>query len=615
MSTAVVPETAGEDLTRWPLIQQVSSPQELRRVPGYLLPELASQIRDFLIEKVCATGGHLGVNLGVIELTLALHRVFDSPRDPLVFDVGHQIYVHKIVTGRAHEFGTLRRGGGLSGYAARGESAHDWVENSHASTALSYADGLANGFQTLRRTDRTVVAVIGDGGLTGGLAWEGLNNLAVRAHRPVVVVVNDNGRSYDPTVGGVAAHLRALRSAETGTVSLFEQFGLTYLGPVDGHDVGAVESALRQARGLRRTAVVHVVTEKGLGYPPAELDRTDRLHAIGVLDPHTGQPTRPPRRSWTTVFGEELERLADRRTDIVCVTAAMLQPVGLRRFARAHPDRVFDVGIAEQHAVCSAAGLAMSGLHPVVAVYSTFLNRAFDQMLLDVALHGLAVTFVVDRAGITGPDGASHHGLWDTGLLGLVPGMRVAAPRDTARLRELLREALDHDGPTAVRIPKVTAGEDIPAISEVAGLDVLSQGPHRGDVLIVCAGVTAEIGLAAAALVEKAGHHVTVVDPRWVHPVPPPLVHLAGRHRAVVTVEDTVVTGGLGAGLVHHLAAIGSTVSVRTVGVDRQFLRHGTRDDLLAASGICPDRVAATAVEVLATTPPPDAAREGRNLP
>ncbi|ASF12199.1 1-deoxy-D-xylulose-5-phosphate synthase [Nocardia brasiliensis NBRC 14402] len=571
----------------WPLLAAAASPRRLRAIPARDIPELCSQIRDFLIEHVCATGGHLGVNLGVVELSVALHRVFDSPREPIVFDVGHQSYVHKILTGRAEQFTSLRQREGLSGYPNRGESEHDWVENSHASTALSYADGLANAYR--RDPDsrgRTVVAVIGDGALTGGLAWEGCNNLAARPDRPIVVVLNDNGRSYDSTVGGIARHLTLLRRGEDNG-SLFEQLGLDYLGPVDGHDVAAVEHALRCARDRARTVVVHVITEKGRGYEPAENDAADRMHAIGVLDRHTGRPVTAAGTSWTSIFGAELLALAAARPDIVCVTAAMLQPVGLREFARLYPDRIFDVGIAEQHAACSAAGLAMGGLHPIVAIYSTFFSRAFDQVLMDVALHQLPVTFVLDRAGITGPDGPSHHGMWDTGLLSLVPGLRTAAPRDPTRLRELLREAVAQPGPTALRIPKATAGKDIPALSRMDGLDIL----HRSSgqllqVLLICAGVVASQCLQAATQLEEQGYGVTVIDPRWVDPIPAALTHMAARHDLAVTVEDGSISGGIGTNLLQAAARAGITTPIRSRGLERRFLLPGGRTELLAESGI-----------------------------
>ncbi|MGN6245529.1 MAG: 1-deoxy-D-xylulose-5-phosphate synthase, partial [Motilibacteraceae bacterium] len=437
------------------LLPRIGEPADVRALPAEQLPRLAAEIRELLVESVSEHGGHLGSNLGVVELCIALHRTFHSPRDAIVWDTGHQAYVHKLLTGRHAGFATLREPGGLSGYPSRAESEHDWVENSHASTALSYADGLAKAAALQGATGgarRHVVAVVGDGSLTGGMAWEALNNLGAAPDRPVVVVLNDNGRSYAPTVGAVAEHLATLRDpVRDGTGStVFEQLGFAYLGPVDGHDVEAVEAALSRARDLGRPVVVHAWTVKGKGHLPAETDEADCLHAVSArpaAGPRPSAATRVGRRpaaliGWTDVVAEELARIGDERPDVAAVTAAMLRPTGLHPLACGHPDRVFDVGIAEQHAVASAAGMALGGLHPVVCVYATFLNRAVDQVLLDVAMHRLPVTFVLDRAGVTGSDGPSHHGMWDVSLLGVVPGMRLAAPRDEASLRELLGEAV-----------------------------------------------------------------------------------------------------------------------------------------------------------------------------
>lgn len=445
------------------LLESVNGPADLKRMSVEDLGELAAEIRDFLVDKVRRAGGHLGPNLGVVELTLALHRVFDSPRDAIVWDVGHQAYVHKIVTGRAAGFDRLRQTGGVTGYPSRAESEHDWVESSHASSGLSYVDGLAKAF-ALGDGERHAVAVVGDGALTGGMCWEALNNIAAHRERPVVIVINDNGRSYSPTIGGLADHLAALRlqpgyerlldggreilkhtpvvgrpiyaalhAAKAGLKdalspqAMFSDLGLKYLGPVDGHDQVALEKALQSAKAFGGAVIVHVVTEKGHGYAPAVNHEHDQMHQTDPIDPETGlPPVKGP--SWTGVFGDELAKIGAEREDVVAITAAMLRSTGLDKFAEAFPDRWYDVGIAEQHAVTSAAGLAMGGLHPVVAIYSTFLNRAFDQVLMDVALHRQPVTLVLDRAGITGPDGPSHHGMWDLSLLGMVPGMRVAAP-------------------------------------------------------------------------------------------------------------------------------------------------------------------------------------------
>ncbi|MBC2878035.1 MULTISPECIES: 1-deoxy-D-xylulose-5-phosphate synthase [Streptomyces] len=585
-----------------PLLASVTGPEALRTLPAEALPALAEDIRRYLVTTVCASGGHLGPSLGVVELTIALHRVFHSPRDSVLFDIGHQAYVHKLLTGRQKGFEQLRRAGGLSGYCCRAESEHDLIENSHASTALSYADGLAKARALAGERDRAVVAVIGDGALTGGMAWEALDNIGAAPERPVIVVLNDNGRSYSPTTGAVATRLAALRAPGPHPAGndVFAAHGLACLGPVDGHDIPAVEEALRQARALGRPAVVHVVTVKGKGYPFAEADEADCFHAVGVIDPVTGRtrataapPVRQP-GSWTDVFGQELLALAEQRPDLVAVTAAMLRPTGLHPMAVAHPGRVFDVGIAEQHAVTSAAGLAMGGLHPVVAVYATFLNRAFDQVLMDVALHRLPVTLVLDRAGITGPDGPSHHGMWDISLLALVPGLRVAAPRDTTRLKELLREAVaTDDGPTALRLPKAPAGPDLEALARMDGVDVLHRSAGRSlDVLLVSAGLTAGAAVAAARqLEEDEGIGSTVVDPRWITPVNRALVHLAARHHLTVTVEDNTRTGGFGNLLAQACADAAVTTPVRCLGLPRAFLPHGTRADLLADAGLDADGI------------------------
>ncbi|MEU0845233.1 1-deoxy-D-xylulose-5-phosphate synthase [Streptomyces sp. NPDC005962] len=581
------------------VLSSVLGPQQLKELPPDQLPALASEIRDFLIEHVCATGGHLGPNLGVVELTIALHRVFDSPTDRIVFDTGHQSYVHKILTGRQAAFSTLRAAGGLSGYPMREESPHDHVENSHAATALSYADGMARAQRLAGEDHRHVVPVIGDGALTGGLAWESMNNLA-RSEGRVVAILNDNGRSYDPTVGGLADHLTALRNGRHRGPNLFENLGFAYLGPVDGHDIAAVEEACRLAAGLDRPVVVHCVTQKGLGYAPAEQDEADRMHGIGVIDPATGRPRSGGSPSWTGTFGEELVNIAAERPEVVALTAAMLRPVGLHRFSQRFPDRVFDVGIAEQHAVTSAAGLAMGGLHPVVCLYATFLGRAADQVMMDVALHGLPVTFVLDRAGVTGPDGASHHGMWDLSLLGGVPGMRVASPRDTVQLAELLREAVDtHDGPTALRFPKGSAGPEVPALTRMDGLDVLHRSRSQPlDVLLVSSGVLASPALQAAELLADHGIGVTVVDPRWLLPVNPTLVHLASRHRLVISLEDGTRAGGVGSALAQACTDARVWTPVHTMGLPHEFLSHGERPAILAEHGLTGESIAETALSL-----------------
>ncbi|MFI6638860.1 1-deoxy-D-xylulose-5-phosphate synthase [Streptomyces sp. NPDC050504] len=592
----------------YPMLTEVEGPEALRTLSYEALGALADEIRALLVEKVTAVGGHLGPNLGVVELTLALHRVFASPRDTLLFDTGHQTYVHKLLTGRAALFDGLRQRDGLSGYPSGAESAHDVIENSHASTALSYADGLAKARGLTGETDRAVVAVIGDGALTGGMAWEAMNNIGAHRDRPVVVVLNDNERSYAPTVGALADHLQRLRGERsmqdwlTGNGrssgvptplpvadSLFELLGFGYVGPVDGHHLPSVEEALRVAKAAGRPVVVHVVTVKGKGYAPAETDRAERMHAVGVLDPATGRPRTPGGApTWTRVFGDELVRVGEARRDLVAVTAAMPGPTGLGGFRDRFPERFFDVGIAEQHAVTSAAALAMAGLHPVVAVYATFLGRAFDQVLMDVALHRLPVTFVLDRAGITGPDGPSHHGMWDLTILGAVPGMRVAVPRDADRLRELLGEAVAHgSGPTALRFPKAAVDTPVPALHRTGPVDVLYESGVR-DVLLVAVGPLAGAALDAARQLAARGIGVTVADPRWVLPVPPELTVLAARHRLVVTVEDNTRSGGAGTAVARALSDAGSTVPVRVLGLPGRFTPHGTRAELLAAAGLHP---------------------------
>ncbi|MGW5354424.1 1-deoxy-D-xylulose-5-phosphate synthase [Streptomyces sp. NPDC004031] len=613
------------------LLESVTCPDDLKALPDGRLDELAADIRHFLVQAVARTGGHLGPNLGVVELTIALHRVFDSPRDRILFDTGHQSYVHKLLTGR-QDFSKLRAKGGLSGYPSRAESEHDVIENSHASTVLGWADGLAKANELKRRDDH-VVAVIGDGALTGGMAWEALNNIAAARDRPLVIVVNDNERSYAPTIGGLANHLATLRTTDgyerfltwgkqvvqqTPVIGqqlyeslhgakkgfkdafapqgMFEDLGLKYLGPIDGHDVAAVESALRRAKRFHGPVVVHCLTEKGRGYPAAEQDEADHFHAVGAMDPATLTPLSPSAGpSWTSVFGDEMLALGADRPDVVAVTAAMLQPVGLGKFAAAYPERVFDVGIAEQHAATSAAGLATGGLHPVVAVYATFLNRAFDQVLMDVALHRCGVTFVLDRAGVTGVDGASHNGMWDMSILQVVPGLRIAAPRDADQLRAQLREAVDvEDAPTVVRFPKETAGAPLPALERVGGTDVLHRPAegHAEDVLLVAVGALAGCGVAAAELLAGRRIGVTVVDPRWVKPVDPALPALAARHRMVAVVEDNGRAGGVGSAVAQALRDAGVDVPVRDFGIPQQFLAHAKRGELLADLGLTPSEIA-----------------------
>jgi 1-deoxy-D-xylulose-5-phosphate synthase len=616
------------------LLESIGSPRDLRGLDDRQLGELAQEIRDFLVERCSRTGGHLGPNLGVVELTLAVHRVFDSPHDPVVFDTGHQSYVHKMLTGRRDGFDRLRQEGGLSGYPSRAESEHDWVENSHASTALSYADGLAKA-AAIRGEQRHVVAVVGDGALTGGMAYEALNNIAAGQDRSLVIVVNDNGRSYTPTVGGVADHLTSLRtdpryekvlelvkSRLTRTPmlgnatydvlhgikkglkdvlapqGLFEDLGLKYVGPIDGHDRAAVEAALEQAKGFGGPVIVHTVTRKGEGYHAAECHEADLFHSPGPFDVLTGEQAPKP-RSWTKVFSEALVGLGERRDDVVAITAAMMHPTGLDGFAARFPDRTFDVGIAEQHATTSAAGLAMGGLHPVVAVYATFLNRAFDQVLMDVALHRCGVTFVLDRAGVTGDDGPSHNGMWDMSVLQVVPGLRLAAPRDGTRLGELLGEASEvSDAPTVLRFPKGPVTDDIPAVERVGGVDVIARGARR-DVLLVGVGAMVERCVEVAEQLGSRGVGVTLVDPRWVKPVDPALVTMASEHRLVVSVEDNGRVGGCGASLAQILTDAGVGTPVRVHGIPQEFLQHAKRATILERVGLgVPDLVSSVTDEL-----------------
>ncbi|MFJ2061404.1 1-deoxy-D-xylulose-5-phosphate synthase [Streptomyces sp. NPDC087908] len=592
------------------LLRDIAGPKALAGLTLGELERLATEIRELLVQSVTLTGGHLGPNLGVVELTLALHRVFDSPHDRILFDTGHQVYTHKLLTGR-QDFSRLRAEDGLSGYASRSESEHDVIENSHASTALSWADGLAKAHQ-VSNDGRRVVAVIGDGALTGGMAWEALNNIGGAADRPIVIVLNDNGRSYDPTVGALAEHLAGLARMDApgpGEPStraggnLFEHLGLRYIGPVDGHDIAAVEHALRQAGELRGPVIVHCLTRKGHGYAPALADEADRMHAVSAA--------RPPRQgpggradTWTSVFSREMVRIGDERSDVIGLTAAMLGPVGLRAFAEAFPDRVFDAGIAEQHTVTSAAGLSMAGLHPVVAVYATFLNRAFDQFLMDVALHRCGVTFVLDRAGVTGDDGPSHNGVWDMSLLQVVPGVRIAAPRDADRLREELREAVVvRDAPTVVRFPKGHVGEPIPPLGRIGGMDVLRQPMEAAaDVLVVAVGAMAATCLDVADLLLSRGISATVVDPRWVVPVDAALPELARSHRLVVTVEDNSRASGVGAAVAQALQDADVDVPMRTFGLPAFFPEHAPRERVLAAAGLTPPVIADAVLRVLKTT-------------
>ncbi len=619
------------------LLQRIRDPRDVRAMSGEELPALAQEIRAFLVEKVSATGGHLGPNLGVVELTIALHRVFHSPQDVIVWDTGHQAYVHKILTGRAGGFDRLRQHGGLSGYPSRAESMHDVIENSHASTALAYADGLAKAWEHRGLLGQQhVVAVIGDGGLTGGMAWEALNNIA-GSDRQVVIVVNDNERSYSPTIGGLAHHLSTLRTTQgyerfmswgkrvlnrtplvghpiygalhgmkkglkdiVAPQGMFEDLGLKYVGPVDGHDIAELEHALRRAKDFDGPVIVHAITSKGRGYMPAEQDEADRFHGVGVIDPDTGKPLTAGGPTWTGAFADELVRVGHERSDVVAITAAMLGPTGLDRFASAFPSRTYDVGIAEQHAATSAAGLAFGGLHPVVALYATFLNRAFDQVLMDCALHNAGVTFVLDRAGVTGDDGPSHNGMWDMSMLQVVPGLRLAAPRDEPTLRRALREAVAvSDAPTVIRFPKGALGPVLDPVRVLDGLDVLADAAAP-DVLLVSVGAFGAMAIEVAERLRAQGIGARVVDPRWVKPVPAGIVEQARQVRLVVVLEDGIRTGGVGAAVSQAMRDAGIDVPVRNMGIPERFLDQGKRAEVLVYCGLTAQEVSRQVVEAVA---------------
>ena len=610
------------------MLDEIHGPQDLAKLNYEELDQLSAEIRDFLIKKVSKSGGHLGPNLGVVELTLAIHRIFKSPKDVILFDTGHQSYVHKIVTGRASGFEKLRQKGGVSGYPNRAESEHDVIENSHASTSLSWAEGIARGFKLKGETDRTVVVVVGDGALTGGMAWEALNNIASSDDLNLVIVVNDNERSYSPTIGGLATYLSTLRTTSgyekflewgkgvlertpvvghpiyetlhgvkkgikdiVAPQGMFEDLGLKYYGPIDGHNIEALEQALIHAREFGAPVIVHAITEKGRGHLPAVNDEAEKFHAVGIVDPETGTPIKKAQNSWTSVFSDELVEIGGQREDIVAITAAMLGPTGLDKFQEKFPNRTFDVGIAEQHAVASAAGIAFAGLHPVVCVYSTFLNRAFDQLLLDVGLHKAGVTFILDRSGITGDDGPSHNGVWDLALTGIVPNLKVAAPRDGSRLKELLRESLEiSDTPSVVRFPKGEVNEDIPAFEKRNGIDVLYRG-ESADVLLISVGAMAAVCVEAASQSYHEGVGVTVVDPRWVKPLPRELATLANRYKSVVVVEDGIKHGGIASTLSEMFREEGLTIPIHSIGIPLEYLEHAKRNEILTELGITSQQI------------------------
>jgi 1-deoxy-D-xylulose-5-phosphate synthase len=616
------------------VLESLKGPSDLKALSPSALNELSEEIRQFLITKVSKTGGHLGPNLGVVELTIAIHRTFDSPRDVVLFDTGHQSYVHKILTGRADQFDGLRQRGGIAGYPNRRESDHDVIENSHASTALSWGDGISRGFSLTGQDDRHVVVVVGDGALTGGMSWEALNNIAAAQDRNLIIVVNDNERSYSPTIGGLATYLSTLRVtqgyerfldwgkevlAKTPVVGtpifetlhgvkkgikdivapqgMFEDLGLKYLGPIDGHDITAMENALNRAKEFGEPVLIHCITEKGRGHKPAVADTAEKFHAVGVVDPETGAPLAKSATSWTNIFSEELVNAGRERADIVAITAAMLGPTGLDKFEKEFPDRTIDVGIAEQHAVTSAAGLAFAGIHPVVAVYSTFLNRAFDQVLMDVALHKAGVTFVLDRAGITGDDGPSHNGVWDLALTGIVPTLHVAAPRDGARLRETFRESLEiSDAPSLVRFPKGAVPKDIPAFERRDGVDVLYRG-ESADVLLISIGSMAAIAVEAASQAYREGVGVTVIDPRWVKPLPASLISMAQRYKSVVVLEDGIRHGGIASSISEMFREAGLNVAIHSIGVPLEFIEHSKRAEILEDLGITVQKISRDIVE------------------
>ena len=623
------------------MLESLKGPADLKALNPAQLADLAAEIRSFLVEKVSRTGGHLGPNLGVVELTLSIHRTFDSPKDIVLFDTGHQSYVHKIVTGRADKFDGLRQRGGIAGYPNRRESDHDVIENSHASTALSWGDGISRGFSITGQHDRHVVVVVGDGALTGGMSWEALNNIATAENRNLVIVVNDNERSYSPTIGGLAAHLSTLRMTQgyerfldwgkdvlqktpvvgapifetlhgmkkgikdiVAPQGMFEDLGLKYIGPIDGHDIAAMDRALEQAKAFGEPVLVHVITEKGRGYSPAVADEAEKFHAVGIVDPETGLPIATSKTSWTDVFAAELVEIGKKREDVVAITAAMLGPTGLDKFQKVFPERTIDVGIAEQHAVTSAAGLAYTGLHPVVAVYSTFLNRAFDQVLLDVALHGAGVTFVLDRAGVTGDDGPSHHGIWDLALTGIIPTMAVAAPRDGARLKQALGEAVAiNDRPTMIRFPKGAVHSEIPAFESRDGIDVLYRG-ESADVLLVSIGAMAPIAVEAASQAYREGVGVTVIDPRWVKPLPQTLLTMARRYKSVVVLEDGIRHGGIASSLSELFRDARLEVPIHSIGVPLEFIEHSKRAEILDDLGITAQQIAREIVEWSSTSEP-----------
>ena len=601
------------------LLARIRRPSDLRQLDDAELVELCQEIRQFLVDQISRSGGHLSPNLGVVELTIALHRSFDSPHDRIIWDVGHQAYVHKLVTGRMEGFSSLRKFGGMSGYPSRAESPHDFVENSHASTSLSYALGHA-----LTHPDYWTVAVIGDGALTGGMAYEALNHIAVARPTNLVIVVNDNGRSYAPTVGGLAAlanlsHYRldpryewtkrtfgrmlrglpvvgetademasrfkeALKQIlEPSTV--FDTLGLKYSGRIDGHDLKLLETTLAQAREYGEPVIVHVVTEKGLGYGPAIADEIDKLHSPGSFDIATGRALKAETKL-TDIAGRSVLDIARRNPDVMAVSAAMISSTGLQEMADEMPDRVIDTGIAEQHTVTLAAGVAMAGKKPVVAIYSSFLQRAFDQIITDVSLHDLPVVFLIDRAGITGPDGPSHHGVFDLSYLRMIPNMVVGAPADAHELAGMIETAVAHDGPIAIRFPKASASS-LPALPAAQiPIGVWEEVREGEDVLVLAVGRMVEIAQKVASNLEARNISCGVVNARWVKPLDPRLADWVSKYRRVVTLEDNVVSGGFGSAVLEQLAGSALASKVSVIGIPDRFLPAGTVDDLLTELGL-----------------------------
>ncbi|MEE8601696.1 1-deoxy-D-xylulose-5-phosphate synthase [Euzebya tangerina] len=600
------------------VLNRIDGPQDLKSLTHDDLLTVAEELRTFIVSSVAKVGGHLGSNLGAVELTLALHRVFDSPRDTILWDTGHQAYVHKIVTGRMGLFDQLRQAGGLSGYPSRAESEHDIIENSHASTSLSWAFGLAKGRS---RDDGQVIAVIGDGALTGGMAYEALNTIG-HLQVPVVIVLNDNGRSYDKTVSRLASEVSRVRlsgvyraarravdpiidrvpyaskvaDAGLGAVKavvaddpalqgFVEALGIHYLGPVGGHDFKDLEHALRVASAENGPVLVHVLTQKGKGYAPAETDREKKLHDTSAFDIATGRGTKTKPRSWTQAFSDVLLDVMDANEDVVAMTAAMPGSTGLLPCAARHPERVIDVGIAEQHMVTSAAGLAHQGKIPVVAVYSTFFSRAFDQANLDVGLHDEHVVFCFDRAGITGDDGASHHGVLDLSLCLRIPAMTVFAPSSEQELVEMLHTAVTLDGPVSLRWPKYAAAQ-----RDTVGSGLAAHKLREGTAAAVVAiGDRVEPALVAAEALAEDGVDVAVWDPRVIRPVDGAMLDDLRRYDLVITVENGYASGGAGAHIADRLVELTGVMEaprVLRLGVPDGYIQHAKPDHILAELGL-----------------------------